>query len=345
MFADEMDIRSISQWRATCRENYAHAVSSLHRSLTTRIEAVVPYPHTLLDIVTKHGAVFGGELALSFILRADEYRPTNLEIFGSNFHFDHLCSDVINAPRLCAHVASHRLLPCTIFDTMRWHIAQTLIVTMTNGSKIYIHRSYTCSPTDPIARSSCTALSNFVTSYGFGISHPSLTLARRALLADEDLRYMLPIDVITFNRLLSHRFSIAVSPTAWPEFRRHMDGNTLRSAEECWRRAYICPKQGRYFGDPGSFIGFFDPLGGDEDRCMARGIAPFGAMVLWRIMLTFNCQAGCGYRDEVLENGVTSIPVIFKKDPFGELHECVSDRCMRSSPFYRTFARPRTLSF
>ena len=345
MFADEMDIRSVCQWRATCRDNYAYAVSSLRRSLTAEIETVVPYPHTLLDVVTKHGAVFGGELALSFILRADDYHPSNLEIFSSNFHFDQLCSDIVNAPKLCTTVANHHLLQCTVFDTMRRHIAQTLVVSLTNGSKIYIHRSYTCSPTDPIARSSCTALSNFVTSYGFGISHPTLTLTRRALLADEDIPYMLPNDVIVFNRLLSFKFSLAVSPTAWPEFRRHMDGETLRSAEECWRRAYICPKQGRYFGDPGSLVGFLDPLSGDEERCMTKGVAPFGAMVLWRIMSTFECEDGCAYMDEILENGVTSIPVIFKKDPFGELHECVSDRCMRSSPFYRTFARPRTLSF
>ena len=51
--------------------------------------------------------------------------------------------------------------------------------------------------------------------------------------------------------------------------------------EECWRHYYICPSQGHYFGDYGSFIKFFDPLGRDEVFCARRSLVPFGPMVIW----------------------------------------------------------------
>ena len=345
MFADEMDILSLSQWRATCHANYSHAVASLQRTLTTRIQPFVPYPHNLVSVVTKHGAVFGGEVALSFMLRPEPYHAATLEIFASNFQFEALCTDILDNPHVRPYINNHSFLPSTLFTQLRRHVAESVIVHLTNGFTLYIHHSYTCSPSDPITRSACTALSNFVSGYGFGCSHPALTLSRRALLADQELAYLLPHDALTMNRLLTNKFTLAVSPTAWPEYRRHMDGDTLRSAEECWRNRYVCPKQGRFFGDPGSFVDFFDPLGGDEDSCMKNNVAPFGPMVIWRIMSTFDCEDGCEYLDEVLEQGVTSIPVLFKKDPFCELQDCVSDRCMHSSPFYRTFGRPRSLSF
>ena len=243
MFADEMDILSLSQWRATCHANYSHAVASLQRTLTTRIQPFVPYPHNLVSVVTKHGAVFGGEVALSFMLRPEPYHAATLEIFASNFQFEALCTDILDNPHVRPYINNHSFLPSTLFTQLRRHVTESVIVHLTNGFTLYIHRSYTCSPSDPITRSACTALSNFVSGYGFGCSHPALTLSQRALLADQELAYLLPHDALTMNRLLTNKFTLAVSPTAWPEYRRHMDGDTLRSAEECWRNRYVCPKQ------------------------------------------------------------------------------------------------------
>lgn len=345
MFADVMDITSLTRWRATCRDNYDHAVASIRRSLTSRIHPFVPYPHKLVNIVAKHGAVFSGEVALSFLLWHETYQATTLEIFTSNFQFESLCADIIDDPEICTHIERQSFLQCSVTATLRRHIAETLVIHMANNMPMYIHRSYTCSPSDPVTCSTCTALSNFVTNRGFGCSHPTLTLSRQALVADLDLPDILPHDALILNHLLTHKSSLAVSPTVWPEYRRQMDGETLRTPEECWRQQFVCLKQGRYFGDRGSLVGFFDPLGGDEEQCMENNVAPFGPMVIWRIMSTFDCEDGCEYMDEVLEQSVTSVPVLFKKDPFGELRDCVADRCMRSSPFYRTFGRPRSLSF
>ncbi|PIL26233.1 hypothetical protein GSI_11988 [Ganoderma sinense ZZ0214-1] len=339
-----MDIRSVCQWRATCRTNYQYATSSLRRSLTSRLGAFVPQPLALIDAVTKYGAVFGGELALSFILRLEPYTPLFLEIFASNYQYERLCETIVDNPSITALIDSHVILNSSLFRALRRLVAQTLAIRLTNGKTIYVHQSYTCSPSAPIARATCTAFSNFVTEYSFGCSHPELTFARRALLSDEEIPHFTPQDSQSLDRLLAHEFSLAISPTAWPEYRRNMDGDTLVSAEECWRHRFLCPKQGRFFGDRGSLVGFFDPLAHYEARCVKDNLPPFGPMVIWRLMTSFDCDDGCEYLDDVLEQGVVSIPVLFKKDPFGELRDCVSDRTLRTSPYYRSFGRPRCLS-
>ena len=96
--------------------------------------------------------------------------------------------------------------------------------------------------------------------------------------------------------------------------------------EQCWRHLYICPAQGRYFGDQGSFVDFFDPLGRGEAYCAQRNIPPFGPMIVWRVLSNFDCENNCDIYDEVLEEGVTYIPVLFRQGPSGELHDILSDR-------------------
>ena len=101
--------------------------------------------------------------------------------------------------------------------------------------------------------------------------------------------------------------------------------NDPAQPEQCWRHLYICPSQGRYFGDRGSFVDFFDPLTGCEAYCAVRSIAPFGPMIVWRVLSTFNCEEGCDIYDDVLEEGVSSVPVIFRKDPYGELRNLIPE--------------------
>lgn len=334
-----MDILSLSRWRCSCRDAYAHGSASLRRSLTHRLRGFVGNPHGLLELVTRHGAIFGGELALSFLLRDEPFRPSSLEIFAGSSEYNKLCDALLDDLMIRTCIDKHSFIVSTLFHATRRLIAESLIIHLNNGMVIYVHRSYTTSPSAPITRSCCTALSNFVTGYGFGCSHPELTLARRALLADGEIPYLSSHDAQSLNRLFAYNFSMAVSPTAWPEYRRDVDDGTLRSAEECWRERYLCPNQGRYFGDKGSLVGFLDPLGEDVTRCMEANLAPFGPMVIWRLLSTFECDDGCEFLDPVLEPGVTSIPVFFRKDPFGELRDCFLDRGSLYPCFHRLWGR------
>lgn len=102
--------------------------------------------------------------------------------------------------------------------------------------------------------------------------------------------------------------------------------DVVDAAEECWHHHFICPSQVRCFGDRGSFVGFFDPLGGDEAMCATNNIAPFGPMVIWRVMSSYACAEGCGVYDTVLEEGVTSMQMLFIKDPYLQLRAVGSDQ-------------------
>ena len=220
MFADSMDLLSLTIWRLTCKANYAHARSSLRRSLVHLLRPFVPNPQYLLDLITKHHALLGGELALAFILRDPTYCPTHLDIFTSDFEFDAVCDAIIDEPSVRDTIEGHIYTNNPPMDAIRRLVACTLTIRTTRALTIYVHRSYTTSAAAPITRAPCTALSNFVTAYGFACSHPRLTFARRALLADLDFPHMPAVLHATLDHLLLHRFSLAVSPAAWLEYRR-----------------------------------------------------------------------------------------------------------------------------
>ena len=187
--------------------------------LANRLRPFVPYPHDLIDIVTRNGAVFGGEVALAFFMRTDPYTPSTLEIYASNFQFDKLCEAIINDPEIRARTETHSMVTHSFAHALRRLVAETMVIQTTDGATIYVHQSYTSSPSASISRSVCTALSNFVTGRSFGCSHPRLTLARRAILADRDIMYLTPHDAQSVNHLITFQFSTAISPTEWPEHR------------------------------------------------------------------------------------------------------------------------------
>ena len=358
-------------------------------------------------------------------------------------------------------IAEHSIINNSVGDALRLLVSRTLVIRTTDGKAIYIHRLYTTSPCAPVSRAPCTALSNFVTAYGFACSHPSLTLNRRALLTDIDLTNQHAVNRDIQKELIDHHFTLAVSPAAWLEYTHkppistrealvflplteghtvsavhdgpdvpqdggypydaHTDyiagaqalGDTLGDdhpngsasltivppmegaaegqnrldveaahglqggstadvvpetvdapndvqgpdddegihhtdmlglAEECWCHLFICPSQGRYFGDRGSFVEFFDPLNGDEAVCAHNGIAPFGPMVVWRVLSSFDCAEGCDIYDDVLEDTITSIPVLINKDPYGEVRDSVSNRHMGFALREHKAARLRSLS-
>ncbi|KAI1782638.1 hypothetical protein LXA43DRAFT_905165 [Ganoderma leucocontextum] len=177
---------TVTQWRLTCKLNYQQASTSLRRSLVNILRAFVPSPHSLLNIVTRHHAVFGGEVALAFMLRDATYVPGHLDIYTSDFEFDAVCDAILDDHCLRELIGYPIYTNNTVFDALCRLVSCTLTICTTQGKIIYIHQSYTSSAVAPISRASCTALSNFVTAFSFGCSHPRLTFQRRALLADLD---------------------------------------------------------------------------------------------------------------------------------------------------------------
>lgn len=93
-----------------------------------------------------------------------------------------------------------------------------LTIQIMNRKIIQIYQSYTASSTTPISHTCCTALSNFITAYIFGYSHPLLTLNHYALITDQELPHFPPADHNIKANLLRHNFSLVSLPAGWPEY-------------------------------------------------------------------------------------------------------------------------------
>ena len=227
MFADEMDIMSLTQWRLTCKTNYYQAVGSLKQSLTKMLDHFVPNPDFLLRTINKTRSVIGGEFALAFLLRDLSMLPKQLDVYASDYEFTALCTYLLEDPDISRTITQYTRTQNPVLDALRLLVSSVLIIETTKGTSIRIHRSYMASSAAPLSRASCTALSNFITAHGYGCSHPLLTLNRRALIADQDIPQLFALNVDVQDRLIKHGFSLAFSPIAWLEFRRPVDASAL----------------------------------------------------------------------------------------------------------------------
>ena len=233
MITDHMDILTLTRWRATCKSNYFQVSASLRRTLLSLLGPFVPFPTDLLDIMRNYRGIFGGEIALSFFLRDPGYKPTALEIYAADFEFMALCDAVLSNTHIRSRILGYDHSLPTIFFAFRRLISQTLHIQLDNGRSIYVHRSYNSSAVAPLSRSLCTALSNFVTVYGFGCSHPELTLRQRALLADHETPFLINADVAVLNKLRAYGFTTAISPIEWPKYSHPSKTFSVGGASAC----------------------------------------------------------------------------------------------------------------
>lgn len=325
IISDDMDIKSLCQWRATCRQNYLQGTASLRRSLMKVLNGFVHDPSNFMSLITRHNALIGGEVALAFILRDSTYFARSLEIFAGQWDFSALCKAVLDGP-LVLHIQRTTRIEHPRNFALQRLVSETLHIELVNGGSIHIHSSFTCTAISGIARSLTTGLSNYVSGQGFGCSHPRLTLQRRALLSDIALDTRNALDFSVMNNMVTQGFHLSVTPSAWPEYRYSLADNATIAPFQCWRELYICPSMGRFFGDAGSFVNYFDPLAGDAAICVSRSLPPYGSMLIWRLMTTFHCSDSCDELDEFLGNGLTSVPVLFVHDFPGRAKDILVDR-------------------
>lgn len=102
------------------------------------------------------------------------------------------------------------------------------------------------------------------------------------------------------NRLPNHGFEIGYNACHWYLYARGPCSSISSPIEGCGRSLYICLLQGRYFGDAGSLILFYDGLSLDLQELQDLGIPPYGLMVAWHMPCTGSCVANCIENDPVL---------------------------------------------
>ena len=321
MIAEAMDLPTILAWRRTCAINYAHATAALKRTLTMLLNPFLSQPAALLGSISRYGAVIGGEVALAFIRRHRPFQPQTLEIFVGASLYQLLCRELLSHPQIVPDIIDLAVTILPHPHNLQRDILETTHIHLRAARTLRIHRSSTLSPISPITRSICTAMVNFITPHCFGCAYPRLTLDDKALLSDLSHDIMSDFDASTMRVLAEQGIDVAVDPATWKPYRMWSPNPTLpNSTTACWRSHYICPEQGRFFGDHGSLIDFIDPLGTSMSALQGQGLPPFGTAVVWRLASSYRCPSSCEAHDSTLPVGQTSIAIILIGDPFIDSH-------------------------
>ena len=316
-----MDLPSLLAWRSTCAVNYAHATAALKRSLTSAINPFLSHPQALLDIISRYSAVIGGETALAFMRRHHSFQGQTLEIFANVSLYEPLCRELLSDSRIASDVISTASTIALYPYNQQRDILETTQISLRSTRTIYIRQSSTLSPLSPIARSTCTAMANFVTPHSFGCAYPSLTLHDKSLLADLTHGTIVEFDTSILRALADQQIEQAIDPASWRQYRICSPTVTItNTTKACWRSHYICPGQSRFFGDHGSLVDFIDPLGMPVAALLQKGSPPFGTTVIWRLSAAYRCPLSCESHDNRLPMGQISTAIILMPDPFTKSH-------------------------
>lgn len=317
--ADLCGLTTLLSLRCTCAAFKEHVNAILNAERV----AIVKHFHFEHDIIWQHldtaGAIVGGLAALSFVLREPRLLPDVLDVYVSPLQGDHLEQWLEEDEHLDIHSTA------TVIWTSENRTCGSMYVSRTttfpcpsSGRSIKIHTSTSHSPLEPIAGSPTTALANWVSAQVFACAYPALTLSRRAL-GCRAVDHYAGLDTV-YDTLRAHRFQIERDPSAWPEWRTLVSPASSPRLRPCLRAFYLCPSQGRYFGDAGSLVNVFDHLRCDHALLRAAHHAPYGIAVAWRMWCDrIPCNGRCAFHDPLLPEDVRTVCAV------------VPNVCMRSA--------------
>ncbi|KAH9853923.1 hypothetical protein C2E23DRAFT_727539, partial [Lenzites betulinus] len=267
----------------------------------------VAIPDKLWNLLSCTRAVVGGFAALSFFLRDPSARPDDLQIFVPTMFADELEALLVKDEALqikLISVRDHRTNPHTMPPRVR---RITTYSTLSRRS-ISIHASASDSPLEPIARSTTSALINWVSPHAFVCAYPTLTIRRLSLgRTIGDSSPQLHVD---FAHLIKLNFNISSDPFGWSEYANIVPPPSQPWHHACLRAYHLCPDQSRYFGDGGSFQTVFDLLRFNEQVMRRERQLPFGITVAWRLdCSTRTCTELCLFYDPLLPNYTFTTPI------------------------------------
>ncbi|KAI0708325.1 hypothetical protein C8Q76DRAFT_695754 [Earliella scabrosa] len=307
MIAREYDVPTLLAWRSTSSTHRIHAGDALMEMRDRVVAAYIAEDNVgwFLDVLAFHSAVITGEAALAFVLRDTTLLGDTFEVAVDRVHGSELQDDVqrwfgaINvtpipspgaAPPPPYQPSSQRfLLPSQ---------KELIISTSHNESAI------TC-----LAHGLSTAFMNFLTRDAFGCAFPLLTLRRCAIVAPADVLQRHPEEATRLTHLQRvhgfrcDRHAVELVP---PQFMFGLGAyNRADPHYPCLRHWFLCPEQARYFGDPGSLLGFFDCSPEKQDELSAEGQPPFGPAVMWRLRWNVGCARSCSLTNRTLKTFAT----------------------------------------
>ncbi|KAL1942586.1 hypothetical protein VTO73DRAFT_6188 [Trametes versicolor] len=295
--ADMCDLPSLLALRLTSSYLGKHVHSVLQSDLAALLRHYVDVPDALLGHMSTTGALIGGLAALSFLLRDRSMRPPSLDIFVALQEAEYLeillGRDVTRGMQLVSTVDYDALNP----DNTPPQTSRVVTYLCVSGRLLTIHKSTSPSALDPIALSPTTALINWVSPHAFGCGYPELSLNRRAIASPGPPAY--PANGAVFVHLDNHGFDTQLSPWFWSRYEELVMPSDRRCYRPCLRRLYMCPGQGRYFGDAGTLLNVFDLHGTDHAVMRSKRQLPYGVSLVWRLPFGGGpCDCCCGRIDE-----------------------------------------------
>lgn len=265
------------------------------------------------DILWRHlddtRAVVGGFAALGFLLRDHDVCGQTLDLYASASRGRRLEHVLREDPELGLSAVQVQRLHDD-YRIIGLHVARTATFTTNNGRFIKLHISSSLSTYDPIAISPTSALMNWVSPHAFACGYPSLTLQRRGLgLLQGGPGSLEESLAANFNAI---GFDIRPDPTTWPQYEALVPPSRRSWQYACMRRLYICPHQGRFFGDAGSLLTVFDLLEANHQDMKRHHRPPYDIGVAWRVSIPYlPCDGPCTLYDPLLPEEALTLPAVF----------------------------------
>ncbi|KAI1786382.1 hypothetical protein LXA43DRAFT_1099318 [Ganoderma leucocontextum] len=318
-----MSMPTLLAWRSASLDNYMTVNQHLRNSLHALIGRFFPDPVAFLQMLAPWGALIVGEAALSHILHQPTVCETTFELAIGNLYFQPFLDCLSRILSYDTHISSLLVKPAPDGFPFHRHITRIAECRLASGLFVVLYESSSPSACDVVSGYWTTALMNFVTGFTLGCAYPRLTFNQLTLECDSRTASLAWWDYAMASRLKRLRFNTDVRCENWPLSARGPSSSYQPIVDACGKSMYVCPLQGRYFGDLGSLVLFYDGFCVDLGELRDLGVAPFGPMVAWRMPCTGTCKGGCVEKDPVLPPFVISMLTQFADDTstFARAHE------------------------
>lgn len=303
LIVNACDIPTLLALRKTNRVLYGHVHHVLRNDRYQLLLHYVPNPEELWQCLDETCAVVGGMAALHFLLRSPTTLPPILDLYASSLHGERL--EQLLEENLDLHLTAIE----RDADRLGRHVAKASTFTISAGRFITVHTSVSVSAFDPIAISPTTAMINWVSHHAFACAYPTLTLQHRALgpLAKQSDLTLLAL----YRHLDDLQFCVTSEPASWPEYGERVPPPLAEWRQPCLRQWFVCPSQGRFFGDAGSLLTLFDLLQADLVSMRQHQQPPFGITVAWRMSTSRRpCDGPCTFLDPLVPEGLLTVPAL-----------------------------------
>lgn len=309
-----MTMTSLLAWRCTSRDNYIQVAYELRSSLVTLVARFFPNPYDFINSLSPWGALIVGDAALSHVLHEPSMCNATFELAVGSTYFESFVDNMSRLFPVGSALESHIDRPAPDGFAFHRHITRISEFRLYPGLSVTVYESCMPSACDVVSGYWTTGLMNFVTGYTFGCAYPRLTLNNRALVCDTRVPWMGWSDYAIARRLASYGFETDRYPHKWALYARGPTSSTCPTIDGCGRSIYVCPQQGRFFGDPGSLVVFYDGLSIGLEGLRDLNVAPYGTMVTWRIPSSGPCTLNCLETDPAFIPFVVSIMSQFHED-------------------------------